>query len=46
MLILKKPVQAWTQAKNSRFLAELFPVHSAEEAKAAWRLRKEREAQK
>ena len=41
MLTLKGPVQAWTQAKNSRFLAELFPVHSAEEAKAAWRLRKE-----
>ena len=41
MLILKKTAQAWTQVKNSRFLAEIFTVHSAEEAKAAWRFRKE-----
>lgn len=41
MLTLKNSAQVWTQVKNSRFLAELFTVHSAEEAKAAWRSRKE-----
>ena len=41
MLTLKSSAQVWTQVKNSRFLAELFTVHSAEEAKEEWRFRKE-----
>ncbi|MBQ9501881.1 MAG: YigZ family protein [Lentisphaeria bacterium] len=40
MLTLKNSAQAWTQVKNSRFLAEVFTVHSPEEAKEAWRSRK------
>ena len=41
MLILSSPGQAETKVKNSRFLAEIFPVHSPEEAKQAWKFRKE-----
>jgi uncharacterized YigZ family protein len=41
VLTLKSSAQVWTQVKNSRFLAELFTVHSAEEAKEEWRFRKE-----
>lgn len=41
MLILKKTAQAETMAKNSRFLAEILPVKTVEEAKALWRWRKE-----
>ena len=41
MLILKTPGQAETKVKNSRFLAEIFTVHSPDEAKAAWKYRKE-----
>ena len=41
MLTLKGPAQTWTQVKNSRFLAEVFTVRSAEEAKKEWRSRKE-----
>lgn len=41
MLILQKPAQAETQVKNSRFLAELLPVTSTEEARELWHWRKE-----
>ena len=41
MFILKQPASAETKVKNSRFLAEVFPVYSPDEAKAAWRFRKE-----
>ena len=41
MFILKQAASAETKVKNSRFLAEVFPVSSPEEAKAAWRFRKE-----
>ena len=41
MFILKRSASAETKVKNSRFLAEVFPVHSPEEAKAAWRFRKD-----
>ena len=41
MFILKQSASAETKVKNSRFLAEVFPVHSPEEAKAAWRFRKD-----
>lgn len=41
MFILKQAASAETRVKNSRFLAEVFPVSSPEEAKAAWRFRKE-----
>lgn len=41
MLIIDTPGQAETKVKNSRFLAEVFTVHSPEEAKEAWKLRKE-----
>lgn len=41
MFILKNPASAETKVKNSRFLAEVFPVRSPEEAKDAWRFRKE-----
>ena len=41
MLIIKTSGQSETKAKNSRFLAEFFPVHSPEEAKEAWKFRKE-----
>ena len=41
MLIITTPGQAETKVKNSRFLAEIFPVHSPEEAKKAWKFRKE-----
>ena len=33
MLILSSHGQAETKVKNSRFLAEIFPVHTPEEAK-------------
>ncbi|MBR7120935.1 MAG: YigZ family protein [Lentisphaeria bacterium] len=41
MLIIQKSGQAEIRVKNSRFLAEVFPVHTPEEAKAAWKYRKE-----
>lgn len=41
MLILKKPSQAETKVKNSRFLAEIFTVSSAQEAKELWQYRKQ-----
>ena len=41
MLILKNSTQAETKVKNSRFLAEAFPVSSAEEAKQLWQYRKQ-----
>lgn len=41
MFILKQTASAETKVKNSRFLAEVFPVYSPDEAKAAWRLRKD-----
>lgn len=41
MFILKQPASAETKVKNSRFLAEVFPVYSPDEAKAAWRFRKD-----
>ena len=41
MFIIKQTASAETKVKNSRFLAEVFPVHSPEEAKAAWRFRKD-----
>ena len=41
MYILKECASAETRVKNSRFLAEVFPVTSPEEAKAAWRFRKD-----
>ena len=41
MLILKNPGKAETKVKNSRFLAEIFPVNSPDEAKEAWKYRKE-----
>ena len=41
MLIIKTPGEAETKVKNSRFLAEIFTVHTPEEAKEAWKLRKE-----
>lgn len=41
MFILKNSASAETRVKNSRFLAEVFTVNSPEEAKAAWRFRKD-----
>ena len=41
MLILKNPAIAETKVKNSRFVAELRPVQSAQEAKALWRFCKD-----
>ena len=41
MFILEKPASAETKVKNSRFLAEVFPVKTPEEAKDAWRFRKD-----
>ncbi len=41
MLILKDPARAEIKVKNSRFLAEIFTVGSPDEAKAAWKYRKE-----
>ena len=41
MFILEKPASAETKVKNSRFLAEVFTVKTPEEAKEAWRLRKD-----
>lgn len=41
MFILKQAASAETKVKNSRFLAEVFPVSSPDEAKAQWRFRKE-----
>ena len=41
MLIIKTPGVAETKVKHSRFLAEIFTVHTPEEAKEAWKLRKE-----
>ena len=41
MFILQTPGKAETKVKNSRFLAEVFEVSSPEEAKNAWRYRKE-----
>ena len=41
MLIVKNSGQAETRVKNSRFLAEIFTVHTPEEAKEAWKFRKE-----
>lgn len=41
MFIIKTPASAETRVKNSRFLAEVFPVNSPEEAKEAWRFRKD-----
>ena len=41
MLILKNTAMAETKVKNSRFVAEVHPIHSAEEAKALWRHKKE-----
>ena len=41
MFIIKEPASAETKVKNSRFLAEVFPVTSPDEAKAAWRFRKD-----
>ena len=41
MFILQTPGRAETKVKNSRFLAEVFEVSSPEEAKNAWRYRKE-----
>jgi uncharacterized YigZ family protein len=41
MLILQQPAQAETRVKNSRFLAEMFTVNSPDEAKDAWKFRKE-----
>ena len=41
MFIVKTTASAETRVKNSRFLAEVFPVSSPDEAKEAWRFRKE-----
>ncbi len=41
MFIIKQTASAETKVKNSRFLAEVFPVYSPDEAKAAWRFRKD-----
>ena len=41
MFIIKPTASAETKVKNSRFLAEVFPVYSPDEAKAAWRFRKD-----
>ena len=41
MFILKNSASAETRVKNSRFLAEVFTVNSPEEAKAAWKFRKD-----
>ena len=41
MLILKNTAMAETKVKNSRFVAEVHPIHSAEEAKELWRHKKE-----
>ena len=41
MLILKNTAMAETKVKNSRFVAEVHTIHSAEEAKALWRHKKE-----
>ena len=40
MFIVRQTASAETRVKNSRFLAEVFPVNSPEEAKEAWRFRK------
>ena len=40
MFIVRQTASAETRVKNSRFLAEVFPVTSPEEAKEAWRFRK------
>ena len=44
MLILKKPTFAEFMVKNSRFIAEAFPVSSPEEAKELWHSQKIRHA--
>ena len=44
MLILKKPTFAEFMVKNSRFIAEAFPVSSPEEAKELWHAQKQRHA--
>ena len=41
MLILKNTAMAETKVKNSRFVAEVHPIHSPEEAKELWRHKKE-----
>ena len=41
MFIVKNTASAETRVKNSRFLAEVFTVNSPEEAKEAWRFRKD-----
>ena len=41
MLILRKNGKAETKVKNSRFLAEVFPVYTPDEAKEQWKFRKE-----
>ena len=41
MLILKNTALAETKVKNSRFVAEVHPIHSPEEAKELWRHKKE-----
>lgn len=41
MFVLKNAAKAETWAKNSRFLAEVIPVDSPENAKELWRWRKE-----
>ena len=41
MLILKNTAIAETKVKNSRFVAEVHSIHSAEEAKELWRHKKE-----
>ena len=41
MLILKKEARAEIKVKNSRFAAEAQTVHTAEEAKALWKHKKE-----
>ena len=41
MLIPNGKAMAETKVKNSRFVAEVIPVQSAEEAKAQWKYRKE-----
>lgn len=41
MLMIHTPGKAETKVKNSRFLAEVFPVFSPDEAKEAWRIRKD-----
>ena len=41
MLILKNTAMAETKVKNSRFVAEVHPIHSPEEAKELWRHKKD-----